>query len=139
MMFRATWPISREGMDMTRAELCAEISPAEMADLQFYAGAEVTGPLTWRIDIDHMQLVAEAPARPWRDERERLPGLSEAVRRRQERRYRVRVMATQEGLTDAQIAVVLGVAERTVLRDRQAAGIPTAHPEKARRRQEVAA
>ena len=55
------------------------------------------------------------------------------------RRRQVRVLAVEQGMTDARIADALGVSEKTILRDRQAAGIPTAHPEKARRRQEVAA
>lgn len=138
MKFRATWPIEPDGLDMTLENLRAEITAAEMADLQFYAGAEITGPITWRIDLDHMHLIAEAPARPWHDDLERRPGVSEGVRRRQARQYRVRVMAVQEGMSDARIAEALGVAERTVLRDRKAAGIPPAHPECAPR-QEAAA
>lgn len=50
------------------------------------------------------------------------------------RRRQVRILAVEQGLSDARIAAVLGVSERTVRRDRQATGIPPAHPECANRR-----
>lgn len=74
MIFRATWPILPDGLDMTRAELSDEVAN-ELADLQFKAGAELTGPVQWRVDSEAMLLIAEAPARPWVDElaRRRVP------------------------------------------------------------------
>lgn len=68
--FRAVFPITDDGQDMTRAQLIEEAQNGPLADLLWENDAVLIGLPEWTIDTDDNGdpvLIAEGPARRWDD------------------------------------------------------------------------
>lgn len=69
-LFAAVFPLTEDGLDMTKGELVREAESGPLADLLFENGAVLVGVPEWRIDTAEdgtLYLTIEGPARRWDD------------------------------------------------------------------------
>ncbi len=70
LTFTGVFPLTADGLDMTKADLVREAEAGPLADLLFENGAVLVGVPEWRIDTAEdgtPYLTIEGPARRWDD------------------------------------------------------------------------
>jgi hypothetical protein len=114
-LFRARWPIANDTYTLSQLKVQAA---GQIDAIAAEAGARIVGGVTYRLAADGAALIAEAPARP-----EQTPGGHTRHGLVRDQLDRIRHMAERQGLTDSQIAAVVGCTRSTISRARRNMGV----------------